>query len=253
MPGQSSDCSPDKPYIWFCHQTSRDRADPPEWFTAFEARTLAQLEGPRRREYLSSRWLIRQSLSKVSGEAPENCQPVDGRPIASLIPEGWHLSLSHTRGFTAVAISRKPLGIDIESRQRKPNWQSVAKRWFTPVEQEWLLNTNSPVDFLKVWTLKEAWLKATQRGIAGNLKTLEVRENYELIGDQQSSHWRSCSCYVEGYLASLVYQAGENETAASWPNITLLVPPLEDFALTPSATLNVDWEPVLHRSISAKR
>ncbi|MBZ0335474.1 4'-phosphopantetheinyl transferase family protein [Marinobacter sp. AL4B] len=253
MPGQSNDYNPDTPKIWLCHQISRVPDFLPEWLTTFERDTLAKLEGPRRGEYLSSRWLIRQGLSQASNTPAEQCHPVDGRPIASQFPAGWYLSLSHSQGLNAVAIGPSPLGIDVEPSQRKPDWQGVAKRWFSPVEQEWLMRANDPYEFLKVWTLKEAWLKATHRGIAGNLQTLEVRKDFELYGDQPDRQWQSCGCYVEGFLATLVYQTKDSGQEANWPAITLLEPPPEDYSLAPAKSLDTIWDPLYHRTIRAKR
>ncbi|MFV8572153.1 4'-phosphopantetheinyl transferase family protein [Marinobacter sp. SBS5] len=253
MLGQSNGYSPETPQIWLCHQITRVPDSLPDWLTSFERDTLAKLEGPRRGEYLSSRWLIRQGLSNISGEPAEQCQPVDGRPVASQFPAGWHLSLSHTQGLNAVVIGPTPLGIDVEPSQRKPDWQGVAKRWFSPVEQEWLLRANDPYNFLKVWTLKEAWLKATRRGIAGNLQTLEVRKDFELYGDQPDRRWHSCCCSVEGFLATLVYQTNNPDREASWPAVTLLEPPPEDYNLAAAEPLETIWEPLYHRTIRAKR
>ncbi|MDP4547974.1 4'-phosphopantetheinyl transferase superfamily protein [Marinobacter sp. MDS2] len=253
MPGQSNACNPDTPQIWLCHQISRVPDALPDWLTVYERNTLATLDGPRRGEYLSSRWLIRQGLSKISNKPADQCQPVNGRPIASRFPAGWHLSLSHSQGLNAVAIGSTPLGIDVEPSQRKPNWQGVAKRWFSPVEQEWLLRANDPYSFLKVWTLKEAWLKATRRGIAGNLQTLEVRKDFELYGDQPDRQWQSCCCYVEGFLSTLVYQTNDPDREANWPAVTLLEPPPEDYNLAPAEPLDTIWDPLYHRTIRAKR
>ncbi|GGC67812.1 hypothetical protein GCM10011362_15340 [Marinobacter halophilus] len=220
--------------------------------TEYEAQTLAHLNNPRRGEFLTSRWLIRQSLANASGEAPERCQPVDGRPVTSSTPPGWHLSLSHSKGLTAVAAGTQPLGIDIEPSQRKPDWTGLAKRWFSAVEQEWLFRANDPFSFLKVWTLKEAWLKATGRGIAGNLQTLEVRKDFELYGDQPEQTWLASCFYVEGFLVTLVYQ-GTEDASGSLPGITLLEPPPDDYGLIHAGNLDASWEPMFHRTIRAKR
>ncbi len=253
MPGRSNDYNPETPQIWLCHQISSVPDSLPDWLTAFERDTLAKLDGPRRGEYLSSRWLIRQGLGKSGNVPAEQCFPVDGRPIASQFPVGWHMSLSHSQGLNAVAIGPTPLGIDVEPSQRKPDWQGVAKRWFSPVEQEWLLRANDPYNFLQVWTLKEAWLKATRRGIAGNLQTLEVRKDFELYGDQPDRQWQSCGCYVEGFLATLVYQTNNPDLEANWPAVTLLEPPPEDYSLAPAEPLDTIWDPLYHRTIRAKR
>lgn len=252
MAGLSTDSSPDRPAIWLCHQINRDLPAAPPWMTAYEAQALAQLEGPRRGEFLTSRWLIRQSLTNASGQPPEHCQPVDGRPLTSATPTGWHLSLSHSRGLAAVATGVRPLGIDIEPGQRKPDWARVSKRWFSAVEQEWLFRANDPFSFLKLWTLKEAWLKATGRGIAGNLQTLEVRKDFELYGDQPEQQWLASCFYVEGFLVTLVYQ-GTEEGSGSLPGITLLEPPPDDYGLIHAGNLDASWEPLFHRTVRVMR
>lgn len=253
MAGPSNACSPDRPQIWLCHQIQRDLPAPPEWMTRFEADTMARLEGVRRREFLASRWLMRQGISQASGTAPEHCQPVDGRPVATVSPPHWCLSLSHSRELAAVATGGRPLGIDIEPGQRKPDWTGVARRWFSPVEQEWLFRADDPFSFLQVWTLKEAWLKATGRGIAGNLQTLEVRKNFELYGDQPDGLWQASCFYAEGFVITLVHQASTDGKRTLWPDITLLEPPADDFALTPARPTDTSWEPLFQRIIRARR
>ncbi|MBE0486622.1 4'-phosphopantetheinyl transferase superfamily protein [Marinobacter sp.] len=252
MTGRFNDCNPDRPGIWLCHQINRDLPSAPPWMTAPEAQTLANLEGLRRSEFLTSRWLIRQGLAKASGQSPQHCRPVDGRPVKSIKPADWCLSLSHSKGLSAVATGMAPLGIDIEPSQRKPDWIGVAKRWFSTVEQEWLFRADDPFNFLKVWTLKEAWLKATGRGIAGNLQTLEVRKDFELYGDQPDQHWLASCFYVEGFLVTLVYQ-GTEDSSGSLPGITLLEPPPDNYGLIRAGNLDASWEPLFHKTIRAKR
>ncbi|WP_241264432.1 4'-phosphopantetheinyl transferase family protein [Marinobacter daepoensis] len=249
----SSDSNPESPAIWLCHQISRTPPKAPDWMTEDESRTFDRLEGTRRQEYVTSRWLIRQALARVSGEAPNACRPIPGRPTASANPSGWALSLSHSQGLAACATGNSALGIDLEPSQRTPDWVRVTKRWFTPVEQSWLLPADDPFSFLKTWTLKEAWLKATGRGIAGNLQTLEVRKGFKLYGDQPDRHWQATCLYAEGFIVTLVYpQSSESETGTPLPKITLLEPPPDDYTLRPAPSLNAHWEPLFHRLIRAR-
>ncbi|MGC8119756.1 4'-phosphopantetheinyl transferase family protein [Marinobacter sp. VGCF2001] len=254
MAGQSNDCNPDPPAIWLCHQINRELPGAPSWMTPGEAGTLSGLDGARHREFLASRWLIRQALAQASGQAPAACYPVEGRPTASASPKGLHLSLSHSRGLTACAVGPGALGIDLEPSQRSSDWARVTRRWFSAVEQEWLLKANDPFQFLKVWTLKEAWLKATGRGIAGNLQTLEVRKNFELYGDRPDRQWQASCVYADGFLVTLVYpRCGGKDPVTAWPGIRLLEPPPDDYTLAPSPSLELNWEPLFHRLIRARQ
>lgn len=253
MTGASSGYNPDPlPTLWLCHQARPAPGTSPAWLSGHERQTADRLSGTRHQEYLTSRWLIRQALARASAEPPERCQPVSGRPTRSVNPPGWHLSLSHSHGLSACAIHRHgPLGVDIEPRRRHPQWQKVVRRWFTPVEQDWLLARDDSNEFLIVWTLKEAWLKATGRGIANNLQTLEVRPGFDLCGDQPDPAWRASSYECEGFVVSLVYRNDPAPRTADWPAIQLLAPPDDALTLHPAEPLETTWEPLLQRTIAA--
>lgn len=259
MTGSFNDFSPDitgvrpKPTIKLCHQTGQIPAIAPDWLTPSEREKYAGLNRNRATEFLTSRWLIRQALAKAGSVSPDQCWPQDGRPTTSASPAGWHLSLSHSHGLSACSTQYgSALGIDIEPSKRHPHWQKVVKRWFSPIEQEWLFQEDDPHSFLRAWTLKEAWLKATGRGIAGNLQTLEVRRNFELYGDRPDNHWQACCFYIEGFLATLVYRQTEGEQSGAWPSITLLEPPPDDCSLSKTEALDTHWEPMFQRKIRSK-
>ncbi|WP_417512735.1 4'-phosphopantetheinyl transferase family protein [Marinobacter sp.] len=260
MVGSSNDFSPDssgnqpKPDIWLCHQAGSAPGVAPDWLTFDERERLSGLSPARAAEFLTSRWLIRQALSRASAVQPGQCWPVQGRAIESASPPGWHLSLSHSNGLSACGTQYgSALGVDIEPSKRHPQWQKVVKRWFSPVEQEWLFQEDDPHAFLWAWTLKEAWLKATGRGIAGNLQTLEVRRNFELYGDQPDDYWQACAFYTEGFLCTLVFRQTESHQVGSWPAITLLEPPSEGYSLSAAESLDTHWEPMFQRRIRLKR
>ncbi len=185
----------------------------PDWLTTYEQEVAGGLATGRLTEFVHSRWLIRQALYGASGQAPHLCRPVHGRPTASAEPEGWHLSLSHSHGMSACGVSSRPgIGVDIEPLFREMNWRRIVKRWFSPEEQDWLLDSPDPHNFLQVWTLKEAWLKATGRGIANNLQTLTISSNLELTGDRPGENWRAALTQAEDYMIALVWQSDEPES-----------------------------------------
>ena len=275
MTGTSNDSSPDlagirhKPTIKLCHQTGQVPDAAPQWLTPHERERFAGFSGTHASEFLTSRWLIRQALSRASALEPSQCWPAEGRPTTSASPAGWHLSLSHSHGLSACSTQfGSALGIDIEPSKRHPQWQKVVKRWFSPIEQEWLFQEDDPHMFLRAWTLKEAWLKATGRGIAGNLQTLEVRRGFELYGDQPDDQWQACCFYIEGFLGTLVYRqtadgsldgspdgppnGSPDDAPRPWPRITLLEPPPEDYSLSETEPMDVHWEPMFQRKIHAK-
>ena len=109
--------------------------------------------------------------------------------------------------------SRQGIGVDIEPLYRDTNWRRIVRRWFTEREQDWLLAQPDQDTFLQVWTLKEAWLKATGRGIANNLQTLEVSANLDLLGDRPGETWHAALTQAEGYMIAVVWQDESTEAA----------------------------------------
>ncbi|KAA1174262.1 4'-phosphopantetheinyl transferase superfamily protein [Marinobacter salinexigens] len=249
MTGLSSASSPD-PAIWICRQGEIETTDLPDWLSETERSTVSLFSGPRRREYLASRWLLRQAIAGASGKDAAVCRPVPGRPIESQHPTGWRLSLSHSNGLCACATSSVGvIGLDIEPAERHPQWQKVVKRWFTAHEQAWLLGRNQPDQFLTVWTLKEAWLKATGRGIAGNLQTLEVSPDFRLAGDQSEPDWYASCSRVGNFLVTLVFRTAG---AATPPVIRLLPEPPGSLELAPASADTQLVKPLVFTAITRR-
>lgn len=250
MTGSSSACNPEFT-IWLCHEGTEGTLEAPQWLTATEQQTVAKFSGPRKREYLTSRWLIRQAIAGASGLSPPDCRPVNGRPVCSESPPGWRLSLSHSHGLSACATSQgMPIGLDIEPLGRHPRWRKLVKRWFTPQEQDWLLSEDSAETFLTVWTLKEAWLKATERGIAGHLQALEVGPGFELRGDRPEQHWQAVCFHVNGFLVTLVYQTPTHSQAQGRPDVRILQPPTSRLTLAQPVLLSHSAIPILQQPIA---
>lgn len=97
--------------------------------------------------------------------------------------QNGHISISHTEGYAACAISRQPVGIDVEREHTFS--KAAAKRILSP--QEELLRESANADELlsRIWTVKESFLKMTGEGIPGGMRTLELIA----AGDGSSDVW----------------------------------------------------------------
>jgi len=71
---------------------------------------------------------------------------------------GWHFSLSHTDGLTALALSNSPVGIDSEKLRAAP--QRLCKRFQSASEEA----------FWRDWTSREALGKLRGDGVAGLIR-----------------------------------------------------------------------------------
>lgn len=96
----------------------------------------------------------------------------------------WPLqfNISHSGQWVLIAVCKKSVGIDVE--QILPiDYQSVANEVFSDGEKEYIHNgLGIPEEkFYKLWTRKEAVLKARGTGMIDDLRQLEVLDNMSSV------------------------------------------------------------------------
>lgn len=85
------------------------------------------------------------------------------------------ISLTHTRGAVAVAVSDHPVGIDAEAvGEIRPR---VMENMFTEGEKEYV--GDDPLRFCRVWTRKESYGKLTGTGLLRRMNTMDVLTGVE--------------------------------------------------------------------------
>ena len=72
-------------------------------------------------------------------------------------------NISHSSNYVVCAVGNRPVGIDIEGGRK--GRQNLAKRFFDESEAEWIEECESDERFFRIWTLKEAYGKATGQGV----------------------------------------------------------------------------------------
>jgi 4'-phosphopantetheinyl transferase len=108
-----------------------------------------------------------------------DCAPADvridlgehGKPFLPDRPD-LHFNLSHSGGALLLGIGRVPLGVDIETAGRRRPALELARRFFAGDEAAALarLDPSRQLDaFLRLWSCKEAVVKALGRGIGFGL------------------------------------------------------------------------------------
>jgi 4'-phosphopantetheinyl transferase len=132
--------------------------------------------------FLKSRAWLRHTLASYL-----NCQSSDivfhyrqrGKPCLADERLRFNLSHSGTRVLLAVCIDRE-VGADIELISGERDLVGLARRYFSPVEQEQLLAL-APEDqlrgFYHCWTRKEAFIKALGDGLAYPIDRFSVSVN----------------------------------------------------------------------------
>jgi 4'-phosphopantetheinyl transferase len=130
--------------------------------------------------FLAARVLVRRTLSRYCDLAPADWtfrQHRNGRPeIANPEAAGLRFNLSHTDGMLALLVhDDADSGVDVERLGRIASVPSVAPAVLATPEQNEL--TALPPEqqeaaFYRLWTLKEAFVKATGEGFSLRLKDL---------------------------------------------------------------------------------
>ncbi len=149
-------------------------------FHRAETQTLAREERERmyryrqpsdRRLYLTSRLLLRSMLEVFTGVAAEDWrfrfneygkpEPEEGFPPV-------HFNISHSKGLAVCAMHPgMDVGVDVEPLGRQVDSGTASS---VLIAREWESYSESPQAqrseiFIKYWVLKEAYIKATGRGL----------------------------------------------------------------------------------------
>ena len=118
------------------------------------------------RGHAAGRELLAELYRAHTGrELPEIRVTDRGKPYFA--EAGLHFSISHTKGHVFVALSDKPIGIDAEERDRPVNLR-LAEKILSPAERtRYDAAADKRAALLKLWVLKEAWVKYTGTGLQG--------------------------------------------------------------------------------------
>jgi 4'-phosphopantetheinyl transferase len=133
------------------------------------------LDPGHRRNRLVARGLLREVLAQHLDADParlEIARPPGGKPVVLGLPAPLHFSLSHSRDLALVAVSRHAeIGVDLESIDRSIDVDVIGRQVLRPGEQASLAVLRPGprhVAFLRLWTAKEACLKAIGVGLGAS-------------------------------------------------------------------------------------
>lgn len=131
-----------------------------------------------RHAFIAAHALARAMLSEAAGLPPAAWRFTAGHAgkpeLDPALGLPWlRFNISHTRGLVACAVAaRDDLGLDVEDLCRREASPGLAERHFAAAEVA-LLAAAPPAarhaTFLRIWTLKEAFVKATGDGIGLDL------------------------------------------------------------------------------------
>jgi len=99
-----------------------------------------------------------------------------GKPSISTFPD-FYYNISHSADWVVMASSKNPIGVDVETVQRKAPFR-VAERFFSDIENLQLNDCKSEKEkkqlFFSLWTLKESYVKAIGTGLTKPLNSFSI-------------------------------------------------------------------------------
>ena len=133
-----------------------------------------------RLRFLETRARLRMILSHYLNQPADSlrlCKAEHGKPYLPDFPE-LAFNLSHTGNYLALAVTRNAeIGLDIEQPRPRKNLSGLAEKCFAGNELSYwrqLPESSRLSTFFRFWTAKEAFVKATGRGIGLGLNQCAV-------------------------------------------------------------------------------
>ncbi|MDR2378196.1 MAG: 4'-phosphopantetheinyl transferase superfamily protein [Bifidobacteriaceae bacterium] len=105
-------------------------------------------------------------LRETSGPAGRGKPRLEGPGLDAPGAPGWDVSISHSGDAVLVGLAAAPIGVDLQPLADAPRVRAV--RVFTDREARWLRTHRGDYAALRLWTAKEALLKAKGTGFAAN-------------------------------------------------------------------------------------
>lgn len=171
---------------------------------AEKARMVRFVHARNRIEFAAAHALARLALGRALSVSPASFAFVEGsngKPTAQRggRPGPVSFNLSHADGMVGVAVLARPdvpVGFDLERLDRRIELK-IANRYFRPEEVSWLMGlapSERPRGFLRLWTLKEALIKATGEGLSRELDSFWFEvfppRLHFVSGGESEKHWR---------------------------------------------------------------
>lgn len=163
-----------------------------------------------RKTYIFCHAILRLILSARLNINPLDISFIKGPNDKPGLPDNQaFFNITHTREAFAIAFAGEfNVGIDLEKIRQRIDIRSIIKTYFSIKEQNYIRrSTSEEIDtFFKLWTRKEALLKAVGTGITNNLNQVDVSGQVNFIEMKSSDNLNIGTGLGEYYIYSLKMQ-----------------------------------------------
>lgn len=139
-------------------------------------------------------------LSRETGISPDKlCYKYGEQGKPELVYPDIYFNLSHSGEYVVLAISDRPVGIDIEHKRK--NYATVAKRCFCENEYMDIISAGTKAEqencFLQYWTMKEAFIKHSGEGLRIPLNSFRILRKEAGISRVDGQDRWFAACFME--------------------------------------------------------
>ena len=120
-----------------------------------------------------------------------------GKPYLKDPYSNIHFNISHSGEWVVLAIDTVPIGIDIQEITNTDI--KIAKRFFSKEESEYIFSLseeNQIEAFIKLWSLKESYIKAEGKGLSIPLNSFTIDISRDIPVLRQGINSKQCEFYT---------------------------------------------------------
>lgn len=128
----------------------------------------------------------------------------------------WHINVSHSGSWIVATIGKRRVGIDVEEIKPAFTFQELLSSSFSEFEQQHIRAGSDPrFLFYKLWTRKEALVKATAKGLDDDFSRFSALDGLQTTQRQfigAGGSWTVRSFMVaHNYPAAVAYETREEQ------------------------------------------
>jgi 4'-phosphopantetheinyl transferase len=156
--------------------------------------------------FLAGRCLLRTFLEFSIPDTDISIELASGGKPFFSHPQAPCFNLSHSANWLFLAFCRDQApGVDVEESSRVNNVNALADRFFSASERE-QVHQGGREEFFRLWTRKEARLKASGEGLRVRLSDLDT------LAEEAEGLWHFETVYPSDGVVACVCYAGESRT-----------------------------------------
>jgi 4'-phosphopantetheinyl transferase len=193
-----------------------------------ELERASRFRFPRdRNAFIAGRGILRELLSRYVGRPPGALAFTygpEGKPQLPVDAACFNVAHSGGRALYVVARGRE-VGVDLEEIRSDSDWEQIASRFFTGSEVAALAaleTAERELEFFRIWTRKEAYIKGRGRGLSIPLNRFSVlgsssgRDGSRGEEETEFRRWELRDVDAGAGFAAAVAVRGEGWTLRRW-------------------------------------